>query len=202
MSVFALALSLFLVLNSLGNVPIFVGLLAKYPPKKQRQIIFRELCIALVILLLFNFFGDDLLGMIGISQPVIGLAGGTLLFLIALGMIFPKPEGGHELQRQEPMIVPLAVPLVAGPGGISTVMVYAEQTHKPLLVTAAILIAWIPSLLILLSSSHIKNLLGQKGLLACQKLGGMLIALIAVQMVCSGAIHLVQNTFFVPSLVK
>src|SRR5579871_6150658 len=108
MPIFAMAFSLFFVLNSLGNVPLFVGLLTKFEVRRQRQIIFRELLIALFILLLFNFFGDDILRLLGISQPVLGVAGGTLLFIIALGMIFPRPIDNHESKRSEPLIVPLA----------------------------------------------------------------------------------------------
>ena len=196
MSIFALALSLFFVLNALGNVPIFVGLLSKYDARKQRRIIIRELSIALLILLLFNFFGDEILTMLGISQTTIGIAGGTLLFIIALGMIFPHNGDRSESARSEPMIVPLAIPLVAGPGSISTVMVYADHVgNTPWLMTLIILIAWIPSLIILLASSHIKQVLGKRGLLACQKLGGMIVSLIAVQMICSGTMSLLKEAF-------
>lgn len=195
MSIFAMTFSLFFVLNSLGSIPLFVGLLTKYEVKKQRKIIFRELFIALFILLLFNFFGDNLLKLLGISQPVIGVAGGTLLFIIALGMIFPRPAENHELKRSEPLIVPLATPIIAGPGAISTVMVYAEQLQNAWVMSSIILMAWIPTFIILLLSSNIKYFLGKKGLLACQKLGGMLISLIAVQMICTGATHLLQEAF-------
>lgn len=198
MSFFAMSLSLFFVLNSLGNIPLFVGLLTKFDVKRQRRIIFRELLIALFILLLFNFFGDNLLKMLGISQPVIGVAGGTLLFIIALGMIFPRPPDNHEYKRSEPLIVPLATPIVAGPGAISTVMVYAEQVQSVWLMTSIILIAWIPTFIILILSSNIKHFLGPKGLMACQKLGGMLISLIAVQMICTGATHLLQDALHMP----
>jgi len=200
MSIFAVTLSLFLVFNALGNIPLFVGLLTKFDVKKQKKIITRELLIALLVLLLFNFFGDDILRLLGISQPIIGIAGGTLLFIIALGMIFPRPnEKKHEaLSRQEPYIVPLAMPIIAGPGAIATVMVYAEQLHNHWLTTGIILMAWVPTYLILLASSNIKYFLGQKGLIACQRLGGMLICLIAVQMFTSGVMVLLQEAFHVP----
>lgn len=194
MSIFGLSFSFFLVLNALGNIPVFIGLLSKFPEKKQRKIIVRELLIALFILVLFNFFGDELLKWIGISQDTVGIAGGTLLFLIALGMIFPHPD--HlETHSHEPLIVPLATPIVAGPGAISTVMVYSEHVGNPWLMLCIILMAWFPTFLILFSSSHIKHLLGKRGLVACQKLGGMLISLIAVQMICTGAINLLKHAF-------
>jgi multiple antibiotic resistance protein len=194
----AMIVSLFFVLNSLGNIPLFVGLLGKFEVKRQRRIIFRELLIALGILFLFNFFGDNVLKLLGISHPVLGVAGGTLLFIIALSMIFPKATDNVEFKRTEPMIVPLATPIVAGPGAIATVMVYSEQLNNVWLTSSIILIAWIPSFIILMLSSNIKYALGQKGLLACQKLGGMLISLIAVQMICTGLTHLLQDALFIP----
>ncbi len=199
MSIFAMVFSLFFVLNSLGNIPLFVGLLTKYEVKKQKRIIIRELLIALFILMLFNFFGDDVLKMLGISQPVIGVAGGTLLFIIALGMIFPRASDAHESKRTEPFIVPLATPIVAGPGAITTVMVYSEQMHNVWLMSSIIVMAWIPTFVILFLSSNIKYFLGKKGLLACQKLGGMLISLIAVQMICTGLTHLLQDALYINS---
>jgi multiple antibiotic resistance protein len=198
MSMFAMTFSLFFVLNSLGNIPLFVALLTKFEVKKQRRIILRELLIALCILLLFNFFGDDVLKLLGISQPVLGVAGGTLLFIIALGLIFPRPADNHESKRSEPLIVPLATPIVAGPGAIATVMVYAEQLHHVWLSSLIILLAWIPTFIILVLCSNIKYFLGKKGLLACQKLGGMLISLIAVQMICTGVTHILRDTFETP----
>lgn len=197
-SFFAMAISLFFVLNSLGNIPLFVGLLAPFNEKRQRKIIVRELLIALFILLLFNFFGDTIMDLLGISQSVLGVAGGTLLFLIAIGMIFPKAQDPHESRRQEPMIVPLAIPLVAGPGGLSMVMIYAEQLQNSWLSSSILIAAWIPTFIILLLSANIKRFLGDKGLVACQKLGGMLISLIAVQMICSGLTSLLREALYIP----
>jgi multiple antibiotic resistance protein len=150
--------------------------------------------IALGVLLIFTFFGDELLHIMGISQAVIGISGGILLFIIALGMIFPKPEAVHTT-REEPLIVPLSMPLVAGPGSISAVMVFAEHAQNNLLVAAALITAWIPTLLILMLSSNIRHFLGEKGLVACARLGGMILTLISVQMLTQGVIHLVHENF-------
>lgn len=195
MALFSIALSIFFILNALGNVPIFLGMLGGYPVKRQRRIILRECLIALAILMLFTFFGDEMFGLLGISQGVVGIAGGILLFLISLSMIFPK-DTEHKHPEREPFIFPLAMPVIAGPGAITTVMIFAQQTLKPLLVAGAILCAWIPTTLILLAASNIKFLLGQKGLLACERLGGMLICLISIQMLMSGVITLVKEQFF------
>ncbi len=187
-------LSLFLILNAIGSVPFFIGLLAKLPPKRQRQIVIRELLIALIILLIFTFFGDELLRILGITQPIIGIGGGILLFIIALSMIFPKDEAHHS-PKEEPLFVPLAMPLIAGPGSISAVMVYVEHSQSSLLVAGALLCAWIPSLIILLIASNIKYWLGEKAVLGLARFGGMLLALISVQMLTQGLIALIKTNF-------
>jgi multiple antibiotic resistance protein len=202
MSFFALVISFFVVMNALGNIPLFVSVLGKYPIKTQRRIVTREMLIALLILLLFNFFGDDILRLLGISQPIIGIAGGTLLFIIALGMIFPSREKTPETNRHEPLIVPLATPMVAGPGAIATVMVYSDQVHNAFFMAGAIFVAWLACFIILFASSNIKYFLGKKGLAACEKLGGMIIILIAVQMFSSGIITLIQDTFYTKEVIE
>lgn len=193
MSMISAATSLFFVLNALGNVPFFVGILSSYPPKRQRRIIAREMLIALLILLLFNFFGDEILGVLGIDQCVMGIAGGTLLFLISLTMIFPKPKT-LKVPPREPFIFPLALPAVAGPGAITTVMIYAQQAANGFWMVVPILLAWGCSAIVLLASSNIKHFLGQKGLTACERLGGMVISLIAVQMFTQGVVQMIQGS--------
>ena len=195
MAAFSLAFSLFLIMNTLGGIPIFLSILARFPLRKQRGIILRELLIALAILVVFMLFGDNILRFLGISQAIMGMAGGVILFIIGLGMIFPKKSDSIELGKQEPFIVPLAMPLIAGPGTITTVMIYADQLQNNLFMFGVILLAWIPSVIILLAASSIKNVLGQKGLNAMQRFGGMLICLIAVQMISTGTIDRVKESF-------
>ena len=119
-------ISLFFVLNSIGNIPLFLAILAPFELKRQRFIILREFFFAFIILLIFNFFGQEALKAIGISPPVIGIAGGAVLFLIAITMIFPHHDK-RKATRQEPMIVPLATPITAGPGTITAVMIFSHQ---------------------------------------------------------------------------
>jgi MarC family membrane protein len=197
MPFYAIVLSLFFILNSLGNIPLFLGILGRYDMRRQRRIIVRESIIALFILLAFNFFGQNILTILGISEPIIGIAGGLVLFIIALGMIFPKREK-QEIRVQEPIVVPLATPIIAGPGAIATVMLYSEQFTTQWIMTAAIVVAWIPSTIILLASSNIKHFLGDRGLTACERLGGMLISLIAVQMFTTGMIKIVREACLNP----
>jgi len=193
MTVFSVATSLFFILNPLGNVPFFVGILSGYPVKRQRKIILREMLICLFILLLFNFFGDTILDVLGVSRCVIGMAGGILLFIIALSMIFPK-RNHLKVPDREPFIFPLAIPAVAGPGAITTVMIYALQADNPYWMITPILIAWGCTSIVLLASSNLKLFLGQKGLMACERLGGMVISLLAVQMFTTGVIDLFRSS--------
>jgi multiple antibiotic resistance protein len=194
-SFITIATAIFFVLNATGQVPLFLAMLGHYDQKRQMRIIVRELIIALIILLVFTFFGDWLLKVLGITRPIIGMAGGILLFIISLGMIFPKPGQEIEKLKQEPMIIPLAIPVITGPGAITTVMLYSHETGNPALVAVAAFCAWVPSLLIILAGSFIKKILGEKGLIAVERLGGMLVCLIGIQMFTSGTLLLVKDFF-------
>lgn len=190
-----MAASVFFVLNATGQIPLFLALLGKFDQKRQIKIITRELLIALAILLSFTFFGDWILKILGISRPIISIAGGVLLFIISLSMIFPKQSETQTALNQEPMIIPLAIPVIAGPGAISAVMLYAHETSAPLMVSLAVLVAWVPSLIILLLGSYIKKILGERGLVAVERLGGMLVCLIGVSMLTRGVLDMVNDFF-------
>jgi multiple antibiotic resistance protein len=186
---FSMAFALFLLMDPIGNVPIYVSVLKNIDPRRQRVIIIRELIIALIIIILFDFVGDALLGFLHVTMPTILISGGIILFLIALKMIFPcRKDADVELVKdKEPFIVPLATPLVAGPAVLAAVMLYSGQHKKePLLPLCAIVVAWAVSTLILLSSSIWKKLLGWRGLVACERLMGLILTLIAVQMFLEG----------------
>lgn len=196
-SFLTIAAAIFFVLNATGQIPLFLAMLARFDQKRQIKIIVRELTIALLILLLFTFFGDAVLRVLGISRPIIAVAGGVLLFLISLTMIFPKTvsDGAEKALTTEPMIIPLAIPVITGPGAITTVMLYAHETGNALLVAGAAFAAWVPSLIILLLGSYIKQLLGEKGLVAVERLGGMLVCLIGIQMLTTGLLQIVRDFF-------
>lgn len=190
----SMAISLFFVINALGNIPLYLALLGRYKVKKQRTILIREFIFALVILLAFNYFGAKIFEFLGITQPILGMAGGILLLLISITMIFPSHD--HDKgPKHEPMIVPLATPVIAGPGSITAVMLFSSRVGDHLLMTGIITGAMAVSCLIALSSSLFKYGLGEKGLIAFERLGGMIVALIAVQMFASGTIDLVKTSF-------
>lgn len=187
-------ITIFLLLNSYAQIPVFLALLSNFDQKRQRNIILREMLIALGVLLLFIFFGNEVLTLIGISEPIIRIAGGLLLVIISLNMIFPKESSTKGMPQNEPFIVPLAIPCIAGPGTMTALMVLAKESGVGI-ATTALIAAWIPSLIILLASSYIRNYLGEKGIQAIERLGGMLIVLIGVQMFATGVVGLVKQSF-------
>jgi multiple antibiotic resistance protein len=188
MSMFAVAFSLFLLMDSIGNIPLYLSLLKNFDPKRQRAIIFRELIIALVVIIFFMFLGDALMNFLEISDSTIQIAGGVILFLICLKMIFPSKDDPQERSPldQEPLVVPLAVPFVAGPAVLAAVMIYSKQGESLWMMLGSILIAWVGTLLVLLASSFLKNILGWRGITALERLMGLVLILIAMQMFLSG----------------
>jgi MarC family membrane protein len=196
MQMFSMAFALFLLLDPIGNVPIFVSVLKDIDPSRQRKIIMRELIIALLIIVIFHFIGDALLSFLNVTMPTILISGGIILFLIALKMIFPgRRDPDVDISpEKEPFIVPLATPLVAGPAVLAAVMLYSGQHQTDTMLTlGAIVIAWAASTLILISSSLWKKLLGWRGLVACERLMGLILTLIAVQMFLEGTQQFLNN---------
>lgn len=186
-----MAISLFLLMDSIGNIPIFLSILKEINPKRQRVIIFRELIIALFVIIGFYFLGDLLLGFLHISQQAVLVSGGIILFIIALKLIFaPKSQGNNGFSekdtKEEPFLVPLAIPLVAGPAVLAATMLYSRQEISVIICMAAIFIAWVASTLILLSAVFLKRLLGERGIQACERLTGLILIMLAVQMFLDG----------------
>lgn len=181
------AILLFLVMDPLGNVPPFVSTLAKVAPDRRTRVLARELLIALAALLLFLFFGRPLLGLFGIREESLAIAGGIVLLLISLKMLFPGSVGGDEEMDGEPFVVPLAIPLVAGPSSLATILLLAGRPDAdPWTLSAALLAAWAASSAILLSSTLIQRALGQRGLVALERLMGLLLVALAVQLFLDG----------------
>ena len=186
MKIFKMALSLFLLMDSLGNIPFFISFLKGIPPRRQYQIIIRELLIALGIMVLFNYVGDMLLEALHVTQYSVLISGGIILFLIALKMIFPT-SNDLEAQTQiekEPFIVPLAIPLVAGPAVLAAIILNSQETTTTSLI--AIFCAWVVTTIILLSSSLLSKALGKRGLIACERLMGLVLTMISIQMFLEG----------------
>ncbi len=188
MSLWSAVILLVLVMDPLGNVPVFIAALAQVEPRRRIRVLARELLIALALLLGFLFLGRPLLEALGIGGPALGIAGGLVLFLIALRMIFPPPEHLHpEEPPGEPFIVPLAVPLVAGPSALATVLLLvARDPRHPFTWGLALLLAWGITSLLLLFALPIGRFLGERGLAAMERLMGLVLTTVAVQMFLTG----------------
>ncbi len=185
-TIFSIAFFLFLLMDAIGNVPLYISVLKKFSPARQRVIIVREMLIALGLIIVFLFIGDALLSALNISDEAVQIAGGIILLIICLQMVFPKAQDHHETSTEEPFVVPLAIPFVAGPAVLAAIIIYARQHINPLVMIISIIVAWIPSLIILLGASYLKNILGNRGISAVEKLMGLLLTLIAVQMFLTG----------------
>jgi multiple antibiotic resistance protein len=180
---------LFLVLNPLGNIPVFLSILKGINPRRQTRIIIREMGIALLLLAVFMFFGRYILQWMQISPQALGISGGIILFLIAIRLIFPKhdDEVDKTAVTSEPFIVPLAIPITAGPAAMTTVMLFAPQSAVNIVESVIVLlVAVFASCGVLLSSRYISNVFGKKGLTALERLSGMMLTAMAVQMFLTG----------------
>jgi multiple antibiotic resistance protein len=188
MSLLSIAFSLFLLMNSIGNIPLYLSVLKGIDVKRQRYVITREMLIALFIIILFYFIGNGLMRFLNVTHDTIQIAGGVILFLLCMKMIFPSPQEPkeHVASDTEPLVVPLAIPLIAGPAVLAAVMIYSRQNISSLVIIGAIFFAWMASLLILLASPYLKNRLGGRGLIAMERLMGLIMILIAIQMFLSG----------------
>jgi MarC family membrane protein len=188
MTLLSAAVLLFFVMDPLGNVPLFLTALRHVDPARSRAVIMRELVIALAVMVAFLFLGRYILELLHVTPAALTAGGGIILLLIALRMIFPTHERSlQEEVREEPFIVPLAVPYTAGPGLLATELLFMtrEPERWPLWLGAVVL-AWVPSAIILFFSSHLRTLLGDRGLTAVERLMGMLLVIVGVEMLMNG----------------
>ena len=188
MSFISATLLLFLVMDPFGNIPLFLSLLRHVPKERRLRVLARELVVALVILVFCLFCGSYLIALLQVDQSSVGIAGGVVLFLIALRMIFGGCEEmfSHDANK-EPFLVPLAIPYVAGPSTIATVILLMARNEALWPVwLGALLTAWLASSLILVASARLQPLLGERLLTAAERLMGFVLAVIAVDMFMKG----------------
>ncbi|MCL1067723.1 YhgN family NAAT transporter [Shewanella olleyana] len=196
MDIFSAAVMLFLIMDPLGNLPIFASILRHIEPKKRRRVLIRELLIALAIMLLFLFAGEAILNFLNLRQESVSIAGGIILFLIAIKMIFPQPGGVVGLAAgEEPFIVPMAIPLMAGPSVLAALILLAHSDSSRMADwTIALFVAWGVSAIILLFYKVFTRILGEKGLTAVERLMGMVLVMISVQMFLDGISSYMKST--------
>jgi len=194
-SLFQIALTFFLVTNPIGNSPTILALVKDFEFERQKKILIREGLIALLIALFFQYFGEVFLGVLHVKNFAVSITGGVLLFLVALSMIFstgPSSSSSSE-QKQEPFIVPIATPILSGPGLMAIIMLFSRQESNNLKITLAILLAWVFVLAVVAAAPYLQKLLGKRGLVALEQLMGMLLAMMSAGMILNGIKLFVEN---------
>lgn len=180
-------ITLALVMDGFGNIPLFIAALKKVAPERRKTVLIRELAIALIIMVAFLFLGKWFLRAFGIHEYSLSIAGGIILFIISVKLVFGgDEEPKNDPKEDEPFVVPLAIPLVAGPAALSMVMITAAQQSNKFITLGAVIVASIINSIILMASFPISNLLGKRGLIAIERLTGMILILMSVDMVMGG----------------
>jgi multiple antibiotic resistance protein len=191
MSFEELAITLFFIMDPIGMIPVEIALLSGIEPKKRRRIVIRECIIALVIMLVFMFFGSQILSAFGINTASAQIGGGIILFLIALDMVLPSNKE-ITTEKETPFIVPIATPLNAGPGLLSTIMLYAHQESNKIKLLAVIIVVWFVATLIIIAAQQIRRVLGKSGVKAVEKLFGLLLTIMSVNMIGAGIFAMIK----------
>lgn len=186
MKIYFNAITLLLIMDPLGNIPPFLSCLKHVQPDRRRKVLVREILFAYMVLLVFLFLGRYLLRVLSLQEETISIAGGIVLFLIALRMVFPTDHRGTETLAGEPFLVPLAIPLVAGPSTLAALLLLQSSPNSTLQLWVSLTLAWAVTAMILLSSTIFYRLLKERGLIAVERLMGMLLVMLAVQMFING----------------
>ena len=179
---------LLLVLDPLGSLPIYIPILRQVPEQRRHWVAGREVCIALAVLLFFMYFGDSFLRVMRLSERSLEVAGGVILLMVAIRMIFSQPTGVYGVpEGKEPLIFPLAIPLLAGPSAMATVLLLASRQPESMGTwIAALFAAMAVSGLVLLLCERIRSWVGDSVVSATEKLMGLVLTAIAVEMILAG----------------
>jgi multiple antibiotic resistance protein len=188
MDFLSIFIMLFLIMDPFGNVPVFLSILDKVKPERRRKVLIRELFLALIVIIGCILGGKQIIAFLGLKQEAISIAGGIILFLIAIRMIYPFQIFNIKSESEsEPFLVPLAVPLIAGPSLMAVLLLFSSSESGVLttLILAGVL-AWVGSFIILVSSTYLLNILKRRGLIALERLMGMILVALSVQLFLDG----------------
>ena len=186
-SILSATLLFLFVIDPFGNIPILLSAMKKVSQKRQRQIVLRDGIIGLLILVFFLFFGAQFLKLLHLETQSISIAGGVVLFVIALKMIFPPAIGSESNAMDEPFIVPISIPMLAGPSTLATLLVMVKSfPTRQMDLLIAIFSAWLISVIIFSIAPLLNRILKEKGLAAFERLMGMLLLMMSVQMLVNG----------------
>ncbi len=195
-SFLSLALILFLIIDPIGSIPAISALIKDFDFQTQRRILFRETWISFVIAIFFQYLGETFLSIMGIENYAIRITGGVLVFMVALQMIFPPEsdtaEGSTSKSKKEPFIFPIASPLLSGPGLLAIIMV-ESRTQDPFTLTLALIVAWIGVFAVLAVAPYLQKILKRNGLIALEQVMGMVLGMLAVEMIVKGVSNFIEN---------
>jgi len=192
MSIQEMVIAFFFIIDPFGLIPIEISLLSGYEPKRRAKIIVRECIIGLAIMLVFIFLGREILAYLHISIASAQVAGGMILFLMALKMVFPVEYNSVEIEKKEPIIVPIATPLIAGPGLLSSIMLYSHRQEGVFPVLIAVLISWFFASLVILLSQPLGRRLRKNAIEAIERLFGLILTIMSVNMMAEGIFALIR----------
>lgn len=179
---------LVLITDPVGNIPVFASALKHVAPERRARVILREILIAFFLLLTFMFVGEGFLRVMNLSELSLQIGGGVILFLIALRMVFPPPDTLEAELLEEPLIVPLAVPAIAGPSALATVLLLvSQQPERRLDWIAALCVTMVISAVVLVSAERIQRLIGSRLVVAVERLMGLVLVSVAIEMMLRGA---------------
>ena len=179
---------LILITDPLGNIPIFANALKHVAPERRALVILREVFIAFVLLLTFMFVGEGFLRVMNLSELSLQIGGGVILFLIALRMVFPPPAAEEAEILTEPLIVPLAIPAIAGPSALATVLLLvSQQPDRRWEWIAALCVTMVISAVVLVSAERIQRIVGPRLVTAVERLMGLVLVSVAIEMMLRGA---------------
>lgn len=201
-SVLAIAFKLFLITNPIGNTPAFLALLRGIPTGRQRWILLRETFLATILAVSFLFAGNGFMDALGIQGYTINFCGGVLLIILSLQMIFPQ----HDIElakaqesldpTKEPLVVPIATPLLTGGGLLTTILLYQQQVNDYTIMTAALGVSFFWVAIILAIAPFLNYILGKRGLAALEQFMGMVLCLLAIEILVGGTRLFLQSTRF------
>jgi len=188
MELLSISVTLFLIMDPFGNIPIFLSILDKVPANRRRRVLVRELFIALAVIIGTILCGRYIMEFLGLRQESVSIAGGIILFIIALRMVFPTRSVQSETEIDgEPLLVPLAVPLIAGPSLLAVLLLFATAEPGRLVdLFLAATSAWLATFVVLLASTFLLRFLTKRGLVAVERLMGMVLVALAVQLFLDG----------------
>lgn len=185
---------LILITDPIGNIPIFANALKHVAPERRHKVILREILIAFTLLLTFMFVGESFLRVMNLSELSLQIGGGVILFLIALRMVFPPPSTTESEIKTEPLIVPLAIPAVAGPSALATVLLLvSQQPDRRMEWIGALCVTMLVSAVVLVSAERIQRIIGNRLVVAAERLMGLVLVSVAIEMMLRGIKTFVQQ---------